>query len=574
MATLFSGATRHDDNGNTIPDDFQNGPRRTKPGYQSIVAINDRNGVIYLGRRDAQEVAFLKPHRFGLELVVRTPGRFETYKRFVIPGEVPKSRAVEFIRRQVPGDYARNSSNYKPVDRPWVKRKDYHLSVNSLSHEIDIAKALDDSGFWAQRGRMDPQKKIPPAFFKKYPVEELARGRHTSIQAWWKDCLARSFTIPNLEAPHALYKPGSAGDKRVQGLRDAGDKDALAREFSRARACRAIADNRRSATTLIELGLLPESPTAIRKFDKISLYRLNLYLQHDLHRAKTFPRFITSVAPTFHKVLDAHHWLDARGTNRPTFDEMVARLERLPKTEKAVRVLDEAINEALSREAFCKMPTVSVPLLEEFVAIKKEMRRIGYQAPKDMLNKNYQPPNIPLEPGWQFADHETFRTLSDQYSICISNGYGYEDSIIKGHAHVLFREDHRTLGGAVAFIEYGDEHTRRRYEYGKPHPPGWAVVEIRGFGNSTIHPQYDREAHIAAKTLTKLQPGPSPRVPTLSRDDRVDSLGKLEHRLLTIVPDWEPVFDYPERMTLYDEAVKLQREQQSVSPTPKRGRRK
>jgi hypothetical protein len=153
------------------------------------------------------------------------------------------------------------------------------------------------------------------------------------------------------------------------------------------------------------------------------------------------------------------------------------------------------------------------------------------------LNENYCPPTIPLEPGWKFADHESFRKLSNQYSICISNGFGYEDRIVQGHAHVLFREDHKTLGGAVAFLEYSDGIESRRYERGSAQqPPGWAVVEIRGFANAPIDQKYDREARIAAKTLSKMQPAPSPIVEQLAPEKRDERLTKLLTQLEAIAP--------------------------------------
>jgi hypothetical protein len=256
----------------------------------------------------------------------------------------------------------------------------------------------------------------------------------------------------------------------------------------------------------------------------------------------------------------------------------VDQLEKLPKSQRSLHALNAAINAGMTVAQFNLITNVSVNALEEITRLKTEMHVIQPRYQRRTLNENYCPPTIPLEPGWKFADHESFRKLSNQYSICISNGFGYEDRIVQGHAHVLFREDHKTLGGAVAFLEYSDGIESRRYERGSAQqPPGWAVVEIRGFANAPIDQKYDREARIAAKTLSKMQPAPSPIVEQLAPEKRDERLTKLLTQLEAIAPgcsnEERPRVAFEQTLSLSDEARHVLAERKNQPQATKAPRR-
>jgi hypothetical protein len=526
-------------------------------GHESIVVIDREKKHLYLGLRDASTVAFLEPHRYGLELRVRTPGEVATYKRFVIPGEVSKSRAVDFITNIVPGNYARNARNYKSVPQPWKNDPTHRfgsVSVNELSHRIDIAKALDESGIWKRRGMMDPQKKIPPAFFKKYNVHALASGRHSSIQAWWKDYLTKQKGLfENLtlkEYVHPTPLTTTIEQERVILNQESieryanPDLEAIKRrgitpgqELARKRRFGEVVTKRRNISALIELGLIPESPTSVRRFDTISPRRLAEYINHDIHRSKVYGRFMAGVEKPFRTFMSQHNWLSARGPEAPAFEKMVYQLEKLPKSKRAMEALGKAVNAGLTRDGFNDIADVSIGKLEQLTTLLHQIKTLDPRYGKRTLNSNYVPPDIPLEDGWKFADHTTFETLSDKYNCCISNQPGYEELMIEGRAHTLYREDHKTNGGAVAFIEHTQAYMRQ---------PGadsaaitkqfWKVSEIRGHSNKTVDAQFEREAEIAAKLLTKLQPDRSPRVGNLSTSERNEAIEAVLIEIAKISP--------------------------------------
>ncbi len=586
-------------------------PRRKQLPHQSIVAYNDRNNVIYLGKRDSSTVAFLRPHRYGLELTIREPGNLHSHKRYVIPGEVPKNRAVSFIRQCVPENYWRNSDRADDaVERPWQKHKkpeDRTISIRELSHETDISKALDESGFWKARGRMDPKKKIPKSFFTTMPVSELSRGRHSSIQAWWKDCLVRkgfgrgvglvSYTYSGLkptdEDPFEV-------ERKLEGRNRNGELDntidptpylamekngfSIVQQLNRISGFRKMVEQRRNVAALIDLGLVPESPTSVRGFDKISLKRLLKYIEKDIHRSKALGRFTASVAPTFFKTLERHNWLQARGEYADGFVSLVAQLEKLPKSKRAAEAVNSAINAGMTRATFCKIENITINRINELASLSQLEVRLNHNHDRGYLNANYRPPTIPLDDGWKFADHETFPKLSDQYNICISNVWHYEDQICRGRAHVIYREDHKTNGGAVAFIEFNDPYNVTSpgldvtVHFDAEHPYGgtWRVREIRGFANADVHSQYNREAEIAAKVLTKTLDRPSPSVKQLDKQQQALEHERVMQQIEKIVPGISNQEFNHERLYSTDMSIDAHRQQalKDAEPLATRPRRR
>jgi hypothetical protein len=547
-------------------------------------------GAISLACANVNVYGLLRPHRFGLELTIRFTHDKTDVKRCVIPGEVPFKRAVEFLKHAIKSDITYEKQH----------REDCPLFAwtGPDSPERDIEDVLENSAIWNSRGRMDPQRKIPNAFFTEYPVAELARGRHTSIQAWWKDHLVQHASFSYKLGLETYTYPRSPEQQRTDAIMEKQDQDfwkqkrdaftditfnggsdlalpkrpkALAR-YRRQRKQQhnfgLYVETRRNINALITLGLVPESPTSVRRFDKISLVDLRVYIDDDVHRSPAFGRFTSGVAQTFGKTLGIHGWLQARGSNAPLFTKIVAQLEHLPKSKRAATVLNQAINAGVSREAFCAIKDISLTNVVALTTLLTERQKLAGRGTAASINRNYKPPAIPLADGWNFADHTTFPQLSDKYSCCISNSSFYEAAVAQGRAHVLYREDHKTKNGAVAFL------TLQASPENAPDNPSrqWIVEEIRGFGNSNVDPEYMREATIVAKVLTKTLGGPSPAVPQLSDVDAKDELHKIDDAIEAIAPGSREDEWVRHATSLKQEAHELRARQLTSARSHKRGR--
>lgn len=464
---------------------------------------------IYAGHTSKKTQAFIHVHKKGLLLQVRPKPELNTKGRRIINRENrPKNVVIpgEYTLREVALYIASvTGTDFKPKRISLANGAT--IKIGKLHRIKQISKTLMSSGIWKRRGRLS-WKDVPPKFFKSLPLREFVKGSTHSYKVWW-----RIYCAKIAKSGGVIFVPykRTKADERVYDGINCRNQDAWQTAYNK------WLNRYKAVSEMIETGKLPEKLHCVRGWDKIPISDLLKFFTANAHKHKWWGMYVAQVHRVFYKNYLKKH-VGNFYFERNDEPLLIQYLARCPKTASFCSLLDSAANFGCRSHSLVELNVTKANDMKRVIEALKLYEEIRRASSYRILNRNYKPPTLSLPDGWVWANHDTFRMLSDDYRCCISRGSHYEGSIVEGLAHVIYRPDRQDRGGGLAFLKFQQLRRDVRHRFNGPEEQVenrdlvWTLSEIKGFANEDVHPAFEADAASVVDDLNTLTPGAYPPV--------------------------------------------------------------